>query len=61
MTKKTYEELKNDFKSELLTFEKNLLVNSEKIDNQQVVNKIVKMFDEGVAKELGVKGEKNEN
>ena len=61
MSKKTYEELKNDFKSELLQFERNLLINSEKIDNQQVVNKLVKIFDEGVAKELGVKGDKNED
>ena len=51
-SKRTYEELKNDFKQTILNLESDLLSSSEKIDNQQIVNRIVKKFDEDIAKDL---------
>ena len=48
---RTYEEIKNDFKKKLLEMEQELISNSTHVDDQQVVNKIVKNYEE-ISKEI---------
>lgn len=43
---KTFEEKKNDFKDYVLKLEQDLIMSSDPADSQQVVNKIVKHFNE---------------
>ena len=46
MSKKTDNDKKDEFKKYILELEQEIILNSDQVDSQQVVNRIVKHFDE---------------